>query len=181
MTESEPHPQTGQPVGLPIDRTTPAPRPGPVTLKGRYGRLEKLTPAHTPDLWSVFAGHDPIWTYIARDGPFGSLAEFSPFRDPRSIRRPVRLCNHRYLKSSGRLCNSAAYRPGHAGDRGRTRALFADNARHSAPKPNISWRVTFSRRSAIAGTNGNAMHSTRHHGAPRCGTVSSTKGPSANT
>jgi len=79
MTESAPHPQTGQPVGLPVDRTTPAPRPGPVTLKGRYGRLEKLTLAHTPDLWSVFAGHDPIWTYIARDGPFASLAEFSPF------------------------------------------------------------------------------------------------------
>ena len=43
MTASEPHPQTGQPVGLPVDDPTPAPRPGPVTLKGRYGRLEKLT------------------------------------------------------------------------------------------------------------------------------------------
>jgi RimJ/RimL family protein N-acetyltransferase len=77
MTASEPHPQTGQPVGLPVDRITPAPRPGAVTLKGRYGRLEKLTPAHAGDLWSVFAGHDQVWTYIAGAGPFKTAAEFS--------------------------------------------------------------------------------------------------------
>ncbi len=77
MTASEPHPRTGQPVGLPID-PTPAPRPGPVTLKGRYGRLEKLTPAHTMDLWAAFAGHDQVWTYIAADGPFATAAEFVP-------------------------------------------------------------------------------------------------------
>ena len=77
MTASEPHPQTGQPVGLPVD-PTPAPRPGPVTLKGRYGRLEKLTPAHTIDLWAAFAGHDEVWTYIAADGPFATAAEFVP-------------------------------------------------------------------------------------------------------
>jgi len=79
MTDWEPHPQTGRPIGLPVERTTPAPRPGPVTLKGRYGRLEKLTPAHTSDLWSAFAGHDQVWTYIARDGPFASFEEFAPF------------------------------------------------------------------------------------------------------
>ena len=78
MTGSEPHPQTGQPVGLPVD-PTPAPRPGPVTLKGRYGRLEKLKPAHAPDLWTAFAGHDQVWTYISTDGPFASAAEFVPF------------------------------------------------------------------------------------------------------
>jgi RimJ/RimL family protein N-acetyltransferase len=79
MTASEPHPQTGQPVGLPVDDPTPAPRPGPVTLKGRYGRLEKLTPAHTEDLWAAFAGHDHVWTYIAADGPFATAAEFVPY------------------------------------------------------------------------------------------------------
>jgi RimJ/RimL family protein N-acetyltransferase len=78
MTGSEPHPQTGQPIGLPVD-PTPAPRPGPVTLKGRYGRLEKLTAAHAPDLWTTFAGHDQVWTYISTDGPFASAAEFAPF------------------------------------------------------------------------------------------------------
>jgi len=78
MIASEPHPRTGQPVGLPVDDPTPAPRPGPVTLKGRYGGLEKLTPAHTMDLWAAFAGHDEVWTYIGADGPFATAAEFVP-------------------------------------------------------------------------------------------------------
>jgi RimJ/RimL family protein N-acetyltransferase len=78
MTDSEPHPQTGQPIGLPVD-TTPAKRPGPVTLQGRYGRLEKLAPQHAADLWAAFAGHHRIWTYITKDGPFANAAEFAPF------------------------------------------------------------------------------------------------------
>src|ERR1700692_811533 len=77
MTASEPHPQTGQPVGLPVADPTPAPWPGPGTLKGRYGRLEKLGIGHTADLWAAFAGHDRVWTYIGGDGPFATLAEFS--------------------------------------------------------------------------------------------------------
>ena len=40
-SRSQAHPVTGQPVGLPVD-TTPARRPGPVTLDGRYGRVERL-------------------------------------------------------------------------------------------------------------------------------------------
>jgi len=78
ITDSEPHPQTGQPIGLPVD-TTPAKRPGPVTLQGRYGRLEKLAPQHAADLWTALAGHDQIWTYISTDGPFPTAAEFSAF------------------------------------------------------------------------------------------------------
>jgi len=78
MTASEPHPRTGQPVGLPVADPTPAPRPGPVTLKGRYGRLEKLRPDHAADLWAVFAGHDKLWTYIGADGPFATASEFVP-------------------------------------------------------------------------------------------------------
>lgn len=79
MTASVPHPRTGQPVGLPVADPTPAPRPGPATLKGRYGRLEKLGPEHAADLWVAFAGHDQVWTYIAADGPFATAAEFVPF------------------------------------------------------------------------------------------------------
>ena len=78
ITDWEPHPQTGQPIGLPVD-PTPAPRPGPVTLQGRYGHLEKLRPEHAADLWAAFAGHDQVWTYIAADGPFATAAEFVPF------------------------------------------------------------------------------------------------------
>jgi RimJ/RimL family protein N-acetyltransferase len=75
-TESEPHPTTGQPVGLPVD-TTPAKRPGPVTLTGRYGRLEKLDMRHAQELWQAFQGHDAVWTYITNDGPFADAIAFS--------------------------------------------------------------------------------------------------------
>ena len=79
MTASEPHPLTEQPIGLPVADPKPAPRPGPVILKGRYGRLEKLRADHWSDLWAVFGGHDEVWTYISTDGPFSSAAEFSAF------------------------------------------------------------------------------------------------------
>jgi len=79
MTASEPHPLTGQPVGLPVVKTTPAPRPGPVTLHGRYGRIEKLRPEHAEDLWRVFASQDQLWTYIGTNGPFANAADFAAY------------------------------------------------------------------------------------------------------
>jgi len=79
VTASESHPITTQPIGLPVEKTGAAPRPGPVTLKGRYGRLEKLQPDHWSDLWAVFADHDQVWTYISTDGPFADPSEFASF------------------------------------------------------------------------------------------------------
>jgi RimJ/RimL family protein N-acetyltransferase len=73
---AEPHPQTGQPVGLPVD-DRPAPRPGPVTLQGRYGRVEKLAPRHAATLWEAVKGHDAIWTYLSQYGPFADGEEFA--------------------------------------------------------------------------------------------------------
>jgi len=88
MSASEPHPLTGQPVGLPVD-TTPADRPGPVTLQGRYGRVEKLAMAHGAGLWAAYADHDHIWTYLSSYGPFDDEAAFMawfasrvPLEDP---------------------------------------------------------------------------------------------------
>jgi RimJ/RimL family protein N-acetyltransferase len=78
VTASEPHAVTGQPIGLPVD-TTPAKRPGEAVLQGRYGRLEKLKPEHASGLWRVFEGHDAVWTYISKDGPFAAEAEFAAF------------------------------------------------------------------------------------------------------
>jgi RimJ/RimL family protein N-acetyltransferase len=72
------HPQTGQPIGARVD-TTPAKPPGPVTLQGRYGRLEKLAAHHATSLWTAFAGHDDVWTYISTDGPFANATEFGAF------------------------------------------------------------------------------------------------------
>jgi len=79
VTASEPHPITRQPIGLAVEKTGAAARPRPVILKGRYGRLEKLQPEHWSDLWTVFAGHDRVWTYISTDGPFTDPSEFARF------------------------------------------------------------------------------------------------------
>jgi RimJ/RimL family protein N-acetyltransferase len=83
---SVPHPATGQPIGALVD-TTPAKRPGPVTLKGRFGRIEKLSAEHAKDLWTIFAGHDDIWTYISTDGPFTNAMEFAAFIVKRAAAR----------------------------------------------------------------------------------------------
>ena len=70
------HPQTGQPVGAPVD-DEPAARPGPVTLSGRFGRVEKLAPTHASALWDAVKGRDQIWTYMPSYGPFLDAAAFS--------------------------------------------------------------------------------------------------------
>jgi RimJ/RimL family protein N-acetyltransferase len=68
-------PPSARPVGEPVD-ATPAARPGPVTLQGRFGRLEKLNPAHAPALWEAVKGHDHIWTYMPSYGPFPDPSAF---------------------------------------------------------------------------------------------------------
>jgi RimJ/RimL family protein N-acetyltransferase len=69
------HPQTGQPVGVPVD-TTPAQRPEPVTLEGRFGRVEKLLAEHSAFLWDAVRGHDGLWTYMP-GGPFDDDRSFA--------------------------------------------------------------------------------------------------------
>jgi RimJ/RimL family protein N-acetyltransferase len=73
--QSELLPSTGQPVGLAVD-ATPARRPGPVTLEGRYGHVERLVQHHDSALWKAVEGHDATWTYMGY-GPFGDFAAFS--------------------------------------------------------------------------------------------------------
>ena len=67
---------TELPIGPPVD-TTPARRPGPVVLEGRYGRLEKLGPHHAAALWDTVQGHDHIWTYMSSYGPFADGKTFT--------------------------------------------------------------------------------------------------------
>jgi RimJ/RimL family protein N-acetyltransferase len=74
MGASEPHPITGEPVGLPVD-ATPAQRPFPVTLEGRYGHVERLAQDHDAALWNAVKGHNHIWTYMS----YGPLADFAAF------------------------------------------------------------------------------------------------------
>jgi RimJ/RimL family protein N-acetyltransferase len=70
------HPKTGQPVGAVVDGK-PAARPGPITLAGRFGRIEKLKSGHAPSLWDAVKGEDRIWTYMPSYGPFPGAAAFS--------------------------------------------------------------------------------------------------------
>jgi RimJ/RimL family protein N-acetyltransferase len=56
--------------------TTPSECPGPVTLKGRYGRIEKLRAEHAASLWDSVQGHNAIWTYMSQYGPFAGAEEF---------------------------------------------------------------------------------------------------------
>jgi RimJ/RimL family protein N-acetyltransferase len=80
---------TARPVGPPVD-TTPARLPEPVTLSGRFGSVARLDAARdAADLWRAFNGHDEIWTYISRYGPFADeptfaawLAERATLSDP---------------------------------------------------------------------------------------------------
>jgi RimJ/RimL family protein N-acetyltransferase len=65
-----------RPVGLPVD-TTPAAWPGPVVLKGQFGRIEKLVTRHAAVLWEAIKNHDDIWTYMSGYGPFSDSVAFS--------------------------------------------------------------------------------------------------------
>ena len=72
---SEPHPATGQPIGGLVD-AHPAPRPGPIVLEGRFGRVEKLDPQrHRESLWHAVRHDDTLWTYMGY-GPFADIAAF---------------------------------------------------------------------------------------------------------
>ncbi|MCC6781086.1 MAG: hypothetical protein IT537_31320 [Hyphomicrobiales bacterium] len=87
--DARPLATTGQPVGPQVD-ATPARRPGPVTLSGRYGRLERLERRHAEQLWHAGAGHEALWTYMSY-GPFSDQRTFAewlasrvPLEDPYS-------------------------------------------------------------------------------------------------
>jgi len=68
---------TARPVGPPVD-ITPARPPEPVTLVGRFGSVARLDAARdAADLWRAFNGHDEIWTYISRYGPFADEPTFA--------------------------------------------------------------------------------------------------------
>lgn len=61
--------QYGQPVGEPLQGWQPRSRPQRVTLTGRYCRLEPLTKAHAPALFSAHghAADARNWTWLPRE------------------------------------------------------------------------------------------------------------------
>jgi RimJ/RimL family protein N-acetyltransferase len=83
VTDSD-HQNSGRPLGAPVD-DRPAEPPGPVTLVGHYGRIEKLNAKHAASLWDAVQGHDAIWTYMSQYGPFASADDFSGWVQQRTI------------------------------------------------------------------------------------------------
>jgi RimJ/RimL family protein N-acetyltransferase len=102
---SEPHPQTGQPVGLPVD-TRPAERPGSVTLHGRYGRVERLAVHHAESLWDAVKGHDALWTYMPSYGPFADASAFADWVAARAALDDP--CSYAIVGADGRAHGVAA-------------------------------------------------------------------------
>lgn len=69
---------TELPVG-PAVSSAPALFPGTVTLRGRYGAVERLSAGrHRAALRMAMRGYDPIWTYLP-PGPFSEPAEFDAY------------------------------------------------------------------------------------------------------
>ena len=72
-----------RPVGPPVG-TTPARRPEPVTLEGRFARLQKLDAERDgASLWKGFEGRDELWTYSSQ-GPFADEAAFRSWLEGRA-------------------------------------------------------------------------------------------------
>ena len=64
----------GQPIGRAVDWSPRAPV-GPVTLEGRWSRVEPAAAHHVPQLYDALVLRSPasIWTYLS-DGPFDEPA-----------------------------------------------------------------------------------------------------------
>jgi RimJ/RimL family protein N-acetyltransferase len=72
-------------LGPPVD-ATPSPRPGPIVLEGRYGRVERLdTARHGPALWAAMRDQDGLWVQIPY-GPFDDEASFMGWVEDRERR-----------------------------------------------------------------------------------------------
>ena len=177
------HPQTGQPIGAPVD-DTPAQRPGPVTLTGPL-RPRRKAQCRTRGI--VVATSSKATTRsgpICRNtGPFAERGRIfrlgatsaSRSQDPYSYAIVDRRPRARHRDADG---NSAR----HAGHRGRPHRLFAGAAtqRRSAPRRNICWRATPSKRSATGATSGSATRTMPPRGARRCATASPSKASCAS-
>jgi RimJ/RimL family protein N-acetyltransferase len=84
MTDAVESAAVDQPVGPLVD-PTPAERPGPVTLEGRFAQVETLDPArHGEALWRAVKGHDSLWTYMGY-GPFRDSEGFAAWLDERAV------------------------------------------------------------------------------------------------
>lgn len=72
----------GQPIGDVVPNWEPCPSPEPITLTGRYCRIEQFDVSkHADDLYAAYSHDDGrMWTYLF-DGPFETAEEFRRYAD----------------------------------------------------------------------------------------------------
>ena len=162
---------TKQPVGPPVD-STPARPPEPVTLSGRFGSVARLDPARdAADLWRAFKGHDHIWTYISRHGPFSDEATFAAWLAERAtLNDPYAFTVHHPDGRARGLLALLEIRP----------AMRVIEVGFIVYSPALQ-RVMFSKRWVIGAMNGNAMRSMRPRAVLLCALASFSKAFSAST
>jgi RimJ/RimL family protein N-acetyltransferase len=72
------------PIGPAVD-ATPAERPGPTRIEGRYARIEALDPMlHAEGLWQAVKDDASIWTYLGY-GPFADERSFQAWLEERAV------------------------------------------------------------------------------------------------
>jgi RimJ/RimL family protein N-acetyltransferase len=72
------------PIGPVVD-ATPAGRPGPTRIEGRYARIEALDPMlHSEGLWLAIKDDASIWAYLAY-GPFADERSFQVWLEERVV------------------------------------------------------------------------------------------------
>ncbi len=86
MTRTNEH---GQPIGDPVPSWTPRERPGPVTLEGRYVRLEPLDQQKAERLLARLAAHAALWTYLSDDPPTDHPAAAARMLEQAQVRGEV--------------------------------------------------------------------------------------------
>lgn len=59
----------GQPIGDEVAGWSPRETPAPVTLEGRFVRLEPLAARHATGIMENLAAHPELWTYRADEPP----------------------------------------------------------------------------------------------------------------
>jgi RimJ/RimL family protein N-acetyltransferase len=76
MDARAPEADAAQRLGPLVD-APPSPRPGPIVLEGRYGRVERLDAArHGAALWAAMRDQEALWTHI----PYGPFDDEAPFQ-----------------------------------------------------------------------------------------------------
>ena len=78
-----------QPIGDPVPGWMPREQPGPVTLEGRFVRLEPLDEQNAGQLLARLAPHPAVWTYLGDEPPTDIPAAAARLLEQAQVRSEV--------------------------------------------------------------------------------------------